>query len=80
MVLFPRRARSRSNKSGKVVSESMGIGDRHDIPCSARGSSEALGSSKRRRPTGDSVSEASERINVRELVIDKARMATMSVT
>ena len=43
------------------------IGYRRDVPYSARGSSEALGSSKRSRPTEDSVSE-SERMNVRELV------------
>ena len=74
MVLFPRRLRNLSNKSGvcdgRTVERTTGRsrGNRRDVPYSARGSSEALGSSKRSRPTEDSVSEMSERMNVRELV------------
>lgn len=87
MVLFPRSARSLSNKSGNGGDErtdGRSGGDRRDVPCSARGSSEALGSSKRRRPTEDSVSETSERMNIRELVWiendKKTATGTMSVT
>ena len=42
-----------------------------NIPCSAVGSSEALGSSKRKSPIDDSVLEASDRMNVRALTYNQ---------
>lgn len=68
MVLLPLNFLRRSKRSiSREVLVIPKLGMYCSAPCSAIGSKEALGSSNNSMPAEDSVSEAKERMNVRDL-------------